>query len=198
MRRTACNVLKGLVTGSYAYLVNGITPLNFEQKLRHLVVGHIQNATQLVSKLTCEIKGCEEGGELDFQVGTHPLLKNQHDIPAFLEIQKEKFEELGALEVDTEFKMHPLTFIKVIMLCAGPYMKPQAEAYFKQLNTTEPYTFEKLQALVSTYESSMNVCVSVCGRTTVLQPENGRWEGDEAALLHTVLTLVKEVQRVAT
>ena len=122
MRRTACNVLKGLVTGSYAYLVNDITPLNFEQKLRHLVVGHIQNATQLANKLTCEIKGCEEGGELDFQVGTHPLLKNQHDFPAFLEIQKAKFEELKALEVDTEFKMHPLTFMKVIMLCVGPYI----------------------------------------------------------------------------
>jgi hypothetical protein len=95
--------------------VADITPANFEQKLRQLVVGHIQNATQLANKLTCEIIGCSEGGELDFQSGTHPLLKNQHDIPAFLETQKAKFEELKALDVDTEHKMHPLIFMEIII-----------------------------------------------------------------------------------
>jgi hypothetical protein len=55
IRRTACSVLKDLVTGSFAYLVADITPANFEQKLRQLVVGHIQNATQQANKLNCEI-----------------------------------------------------------------------------------------------------------------------------------------------
>ena len=50
MRRTACNVLKGLVTGPFAYLVAEITPANFEQKLRQLVVGHIQNANLFLAR----------------------------------------------------------------------------------------------------------------------------------------------------
>ena len=102
IRRTACSVLKDLVTGPFEYLVSDVTPANFETKLRQLVVGHIQNAAQQANELNCEIIGCSEGAELDFQYGAHPLLKNKHDIPAFLEIQKAKFEELKALDVDTE------------------------------------------------------------------------------------------------
>jgi hypothetical protein len=88
IRRTACDVLKDLVTGPFEYLhghlVADVAPANFEQKPRQLVVGHIQNATQQANKLNCEIIGCSEGAELGFQYGTHPLLKNKHDIPAFL------------------------------------------------------------------------------------------------------------------
>ena len=153
IRKTACNVLRSLVTGSFAYMVRDITPANFEQKLRQLVVGHNQNATQQAHKLMQEIKGCEESRVSEFD-GTHPLVKNMHDIPAFLEIQKAKFEELKALAVDTEFKMHSTTFMRIIMTCVGTYMTEQAAAYIKRLNTANPYTFEELQAIVSTYESN--------------------------------------------
>jgi hypothetical protein len=53
IRRTACNVLKDLVTGPFAYMVREVSPANFEQKLRQLVVGHVQNTTQQAHKLTC-------------------------------------------------------------------------------------------------------------------------------------------------
>jgi hypothetical protein len=121
IRRTACSVLKGLVTGRFEYLVTDVAPANFETKLRQPVVGHIQNATQQANKLNCKIIGCSEGAELGFQYGTHPLLKNKHDIPAFLEVQKAKFEELKALDVDKEHKMHPVKFIDAIMQL-GPFL----------------------------------------------------------------------------
>jgi hypothetical protein len=102
IRKTACNVLKDLATGPFAYMVRDATPANFEQKIRQLVVGHVQNTTQQAHKLACEITGCREDSSMGFRVGTHPLLKTKDDIPAFLEIQKAKFEELKALDVDTE------------------------------------------------------------------------------------------------
>ena len=66
IRRTACSVLKGLVTGPFEYLVTDVTPANFETKLRQLVVGHIQNAAQQANELNCEIIGCSEGADLGF------------------------------------------------------------------------------------------------------------------------------------
>jgi hypothetical protein len=60
IRKTACNVLKDLVTGPFVYMVRDVAPANFEQKLRQLVVGHVQNTTQQAHKLTCEITGCKK------------------------------------------------------------------------------------------------------------------------------------------
>ena len=56
--------------------------------------------------------------------------------------------------MDTEYKMHPVKFIDVIMTCVGKYMRTEAQTYMRQLNTQQPFTFEQLQAIVSTYESS--------------------------------------------
>ena len=59
-RKTACNVLKELVTGHFAYMARDATPTAFEQTLRQLVVGHAQNITQQANELACEITGCKE------------------------------------------------------------------------------------------------------------------------------------------
>ena len=101
-----------------------------------------------------------------FGVGTHPLLKIKDDIPAFLETQKAKFDELKALDVDTEHKMHPVKFIDIIMQCVGKYMRNEAQTYIRQLNTMQPFAFEQLQAIVSTYESSNFL---MCTRSTAFQ-----------------------------
>ena len=71
-----------------------------------------------------------------------------------IEVQKAKFEELKALDVDTEYKMDPVKFIDVIMTCVGKYLRTEAQTYMRQLNTQQPFTFEQLQAVVSTYEGS--------------------------------------------
>ena len=83
---------------------------------------------------------------MGFRVGTHPLLRNKDDIPAFLEIQKAKFEELKALDVDTEHKMHPGKFMEIIMTCAGRFLRNESQTYIKQLNTQQPFAFEQLKA----------------------------------------------------
>jgi hypothetical protein len=124
IRKTACSVLKDLVTGPFAYMVRDAAPANFEQKLRQLVVGHVQNTTQQAHKLACEITGCRGDSSLGFRVGAHPLLRNKDYIPAFLEIQKAKFEELKALDVDTEHKMHPGKFMEIIMTSASRGANP--------------------------------------------------------------------------
>jgi hypothetical protein len=154
IRKKACNILKELVTGHFAYMARDITPTNFEQTLRQLVVGHVQNTTQQANKLACEIMGCKEDPKYGFRVGVHPLLMNKDDIPAFLELQKAKFEELNALNVDTEWKMHPDRSMEIIMMCVGKYLKTEADTYMRMLNTQQQFTFEQLQAIVSTYEGS--------------------------------------------
>jgi hypothetical protein len=66
-------------------MVRDVTPANFEQKIRQLVVSHVQNTTtQQAPKLACEITGCREDSSVGFRVGTHPLIKTKDDIPAFL------------------------------------------------------------------------------------------------------------------
>jgi hypothetical protein len=120
---------------------------------------------------------------LGFRVGTHPLLRNKDDIPAFLEIQKAKFEELKALDVDTEHKMHPGKFMEIIMTCVGRSLRAESQTYTKQLNTQQPpFTFEQLQAIVSTYEGSNSLmrtkstaylaaAMHACGHSPAQRPE---------------------------
>jgi hypothetical protein len=135
-------------------MVRDAAPTNFEQTLRQLVVGHVQNTTQQANKLTCEIMGCKEDSKYGFRVGTHPLLMNKDDIPAFLELQKADFEELKALKVDTEWTMHPDRSMEITMMCVEKYLKTEAGTYIRMLHTQQQFAVEQLQAIASTYEGS--------------------------------------------
>jgi hypothetical protein len=44
--------------------------------------------------------------------------------------------------------------MEIIMTCVGRFLRNGSQTHTKQLNIQQPFTFEQLQAVVSTYEGS--------------------------------------------
>jgi hypothetical protein len=66
-------------------MVKKLTPLNFLDILRALVIGEEQNDVQQAAKLKCITTGVPLNAPEGFVPEAHPLLHNAHDLPVWLD-----------------------------------------------------------------------------------------------------------------